>query len=130
MSTKSNKKVVLKSIIIARDGKRVSPPIGKAFPFTDDEVEAILAANPTAIRDAVNEDEQADEAEVVGMGNSNTRIVPKNVKAGAGKTSAMVDGLDGTASVEGESGSDSAAGKTPATTVKGKTPAKTADDDL
>lgn len=91
----SNNKVVLKSVMIARDGKRISPPIGKAFPFTEDEVAEIEKVNPTALRDAVNEDDVADLAEVVALSNSNTRVVPKSAKPGAGKTTAMVDGADG-----------------------------------
>lgn len=120
---KSNNKVALKSVVVVRDGKRVSPPIGKSFPFTEDEVEAILASNPGAIRDAVNEDDEADLASIAPLGNSNTRVITKRVKAGAGLTSAMKDGLDGAAPT-GEGASDSATGKTPAK------PKKPADDDL
>lgn len=101
-------KVVLKSVIIARDGERISPPIGKAFAFTKEEVEEIEAANPTAIRDAKNEDDEASLAEVKALSQTNTRIRPRNVPAGAGKTSAMVDGMDGTGAT-GEGGSDAAA---------------------
>lgn len=92
----SNNKVVLKSVMIARDGKRISPPLNKAFPFTGDEVEAITKANPTALRPAVNEDSVADLAEVVALANSNTRVIPQSAKPGAGKTTAMADGMDGT----------------------------------
>lgn len=101
-------KVVLKSVIIARDGKRLSPPIGKAFPFTAEEVEEIEKVNPTALRDAVNEDDEATLAEVAALSNSNTRVNPKNVKPGAGKTTAMADGMDGTTTAEdgGDAGDD------------------------
>lgn len=94
---KSNNRVALKSVIVVREGKRVSPPIGKSFPFTAEEVEALEESNPTAIRAAVNEDEQADVASVVALANTSTRVVAKSAKPGAGKTTAMVDGLDGTA---------------------------------
>jgi hypothetical protein len=60
MAKKSNKKVVLKRVIVGRDSKRLEPPIGKAFEFTDEELENIERVNPTALRDAVNEDDEAD----------------------------------------------------------------------
>jgi hypothetical protein len=112
--SKSNNRVALKSVIVVREGKRVSPPIGKSFPFTEDEITALEESNPTAIRKAVNEDQEADLAEVIALSNTNTRVNSKNVKPGAGKTSAMADGMDGT-TVTGEGGSDSANGQTAAT---------------
>ena len=92
MAKASNNKVILKSIIVVREGKRVAPPIGKAFPLTSDEIDALDETNPTAYRDAVNEDEVVDMAEVMALGNSNTR--PGPVKAGAGKTTAVENGAD------------------------------------
>ena len=51
--------VVLSTVIVGReiDGKqvRVTPEIGKAFPFTAEEIENIKEANPSAIREPVNE---------------------------------------------------------------------------
>lgn len=89
---KASNKVILKSIIVVREGKRVAPPIGKAFPLTAEEIETLDEVNPTAYRDAVNEDEVVDMAEVMALGNSNTR--PGPVKAGAGKTTAVENGAD------------------------------------
>ena len=105
---KSNNRVALKSVIVVRDGKRVSPPIGKSFPFTAEEVEELEKSNPTAIREAKNEDDEANVAEVIALANSNTRVRPKNVKPGAGKTTAMADGMDGTTTAEdgGDAGDD------------------------
>ncbi len=96
MAKSTFNRVALKSVIIVRDGRRVSPPLGKSFPFTEEEVEAIEKTNPTAIREAVNEDEAADAAEVVHLGMTNTRVNTKNVANGAGKTTGMADGFDGT----------------------------------
>lgn len=98
---KSNNKVILKSIIVVREGRRVAPPIGKAFALTADEVEALEKTNPTAIRDAVNEDDVADLAEVIALSNSNTRVKPKNVPNGAGKTTAVENGADAGAAAGG-----------------------------
>ncbi len=95
----SKNKVILKSIIVVREGKRVAPPIGKAFPLTDAEIKALDETNPTAYRDAVNEDEVVDLAEVMALGNSNTR--PGPVKSGAGKTTAVENGADADATAGG-----------------------------
>jgi hypothetical protein len=70
MAKKSNKRVVLKRVIIGREGKRLEPPIGKAFEFTDEELENIERVNPTALREAVNEDAEADENEAATLRNS------------------------------------------------------------
>lgn len=103
---KSNNKVILKSIIVVREGRRVAPPIGKAFALTADEVEALEKTNPTAIRDAVNEDDVADLAEVIALSNSNTRVKPKNVPNGAGKTTAVENGADAGAAAGGDDDDD------------------------
>ena len=105
MAKASNNKVILKSIILVREGKRVAPPIGKAFPLTAEEIDALDEVNPTAYRDAVNEDEVVDMAEVMALGNSNTR--PGPVKAGAGKTTAVENGADaGAAAGDGDDDDD------------------------
>ncbi len=119
------KKVILGSVILVRDGKRVSPPIGKAFKLSADEVKGLR--KDIDYRDAVNEDQEADEAEVVGLRNSPHVGKPKTNARGAGNTTAMADGADGAAPTTD-------AGQT-ADSNKGKTPAKpankpAADDDL
>lgn len=107
MSDTTNR-VVVKSVIIARDGNRLSPPIGKAFAFTADEVEAINKANPRALRPTKDEDTEATLAEVKAMSASPARAaVLRLQKTGAGKTSAMADGMDG-AGVTGQSGAGGA----------------------
>jgi hypothetical protein len=42
-------------VTVIRDGKRVTPPTGKPFNFTADEVEAVKKQLPTAFRAPVNE---------------------------------------------------------------------------
>lgn len=102
MAKKSNKKVVLKRLIIARDGKRMEPPIGKAFEFTDEELENIERVNPGALRDAVNEDDEADVNEAATLRNSagfKTPAAEGDAKTGAdaagkaagGKTAGKAD---------------------------------------
>lgn len=43
------------STVVIRNGKRVSPPIGKPFNYTDQEVQVILKAKPLGLRKPVNE---------------------------------------------------------------------------
>jgi len=43
------------AVTVVRDGKRVTPPIGKAFDFNADEVKAVTAQMPSAFRKPVNE---------------------------------------------------------------------------
>lgn len=86
--------VPLKSVVVVRKGARVSPPIGKAFPFEDEEVEAMKEG--VHYRKAVNEDAEADEADLKPLGRSPHVGKPKTNAQGAGKTTAMTDGNDGT----------------------------------
>ncbi len=122
MAKSSNNLVPLRSIMVVREGKRVSPPVGKAFPFEDDEVKVLKEG--TDYRAAVNEDEEADLASIVAERNSPHIGKAKTNAKGAGNTTAMADGADG-AAVTGEGGSDSAKGKTAAKPAKPAT-----DDDL
>lgn len=54
------KRTPLQSIVVVRDGKSMSPPIGAAFDFTAEEVEQIEAMSPGAISEetVVNLDKQ------------------------------------------------------------------------
>lgn len=52
MATKkpeSNMRVPLQSIVVVRDGKQMSPPIGVPFEFTKDEIDQVMAMNPDAL---------------------------------------------------------------------------------
>lgn len=49
-------------VVVVRDGKRVRPTIGKAFSFTKEERDAILEAQPNALRKPTNEDTGEDDA--------------------------------------------------------------------
>lgn len=60
MSTKMTKLIVTQSVTVVRDGKRVTPPLNKAFPFTDDEIAIIKGANPQGLRKPVNESSAED----------------------------------------------------------------------
>jgi hypothetical protein len=101
MAKKSNKKVVLKRVIIGRGGKRMEPPIGKAFEFTDEELENIERVNPGALRDAVNEDDEADTTDALVHRNSagfKTPAAEGDAKTGAdaaGKAAAADKGAAG-----------------------------------
>jgi hypothetical protein len=54
-ASKGTSRVVAQSVTVVRDGKRVSPTIGKPYPFTAAELKFLDAANPAATRKAVNE---------------------------------------------------------------------------
>lgn len=43
------KRTAVQTITVVRDGKTVTPTIGKPFNFTEDEIEQIEAMNPDAI---------------------------------------------------------------------------------
>lgn len=128
----ADKKVVLlKSVILVREGKRVSPPIGKAYPLTAEEIKGLK--DGVHYRAAINEDQEADDAELAPLSNSPHVGKAKTNAAGAGKTTAMADGADGTATTEGEEGqtSDSnKAGKAKVPTGKAAGATAPADDDL
>jgi hypothetical protein len=90
----ANKNLVpLVAMLVVREGRRVPPPIGKAFPFTDEEVKVLREG--VDYRKAVNEDEEADLASVMAERNSPHVTRAKTNAAGAGKTTAMVNGADG-----------------------------------
>lgn len=55
------KRVPNASIVVIRDGKRVTPPLGKAYDFTKAEIESITRVSPGALRKPVNESSDADD---------------------------------------------------------------------
>lgn len=114
--SKKNNLVPLVSIMVVRDGRRVAPPIGKAFPFEDEEIKVLKEG--THYRAAVNEDDEADLAAIKPERNSAGH--PKTNAKGAGNTTAMKDGADGAGTTEGEAGQDSDSNKA----GKAKTPAQ------
>lgn len=93
--------VLLKSVILVREGKRVSPPLNKAYPLTADELKGMKEG--VHYRAAVNEDQAATDAELTPLQNSPSVAKAKTNAQGAGQTSAMVNGGDGTA-LTGEGG--------------------------
>lgn len=97
--------VPLKSIMVVREGKRVSPPIGKAFPFNADEIKVLKEG--TDYRAAVNEDEEADLASIMPERNSPHVNRAKTNAKGAGQTTTMANGADG-AALTGEGGQGNA----------------------
>lgn len=47
--------VPVEGVTVGRDGKRVTPPVGKSFDFTAEEIKSIKAARPEALRKPVDE---------------------------------------------------------------------------
>jgi hypothetical protein len=50
------KLVTQATVTVIRDGKRVTPPIGKSFNYTTDEADYIRKQHPLGLRKPVNED--------------------------------------------------------------------------
>jgi hypothetical protein len=53
--SKMIERVVTQSVTVVRDGKRVSPPLNKAFSFTADEIEYLDRVSPRASRKPTDE---------------------------------------------------------------------------
>lgn len=58
------KRVPTVSVIVIREGKRVSPKLNKGYNFTDEEIETINRVQPGALRKPVNETATEDAADV------------------------------------------------------------------
>src|SRR3546814_17424306 len=54
------KRVPTASVIVIREGKRVSPPLNKGFNFTEAEIAQIKAIDPRALRKPINESTDED----------------------------------------------------------------------
>lgn len=59
-------RVPLQSIVVVRNGKQVTPELGKPFGFTAQEVDEIEALNPAAIREPVVEKAAVESKPVAG----------------------------------------------------------------
>lgn len=55
MAEKMVSRVVTQSVTVVRDGKRVSPKIGEAFEFTEEEIKYLDSVSPRASRRPTNE---------------------------------------------------------------------------
>lgn len=75
-------------VVVIRDGNRVVPEIGKAFAFETEERDAILEAQPNALRKPKNEDEDAGDEAVASSAEA------AQVKAKGGKKKATANKSD------------------------------------
>lgn len=96
------KRVPVQTIVVTRDGKRVTPKIGDAFDFTAEELDDINRVNPDAVRKVVIEDKllekefTQDEKDAAAKAEADAKEAAKNAAKGttsakaaaAGKTSA------------------------------------------
>lgn len=78
------KRVPTASVIVIREGKRVSPPLNKGFNFTDDEIKQITAIMPGALRKPINESTDEDST---GKGHKSD-----DAEAGSAPSKAAPDG--------------------------------------
>lgn len=60
MSDQFASRIPLQSITVMRDGKLVTPEVGKPFPFTGKELLDIERVNPDAVRKPIDESVEAD----------------------------------------------------------------------
>ncbi|AEY69571.1 hypothetical protein AH2_00061 [Burkholderia phage vB_BceS_AH2] len=62
------KKLIKETVVLYRDGKRITPTIGKTFDLTDDEIKSINSVRPQAISDVekVEEDPQSAAHDAAG----------------------------------------------------------------
>lgn len=85
--------VPLESVVVVRDGKRITPPLNQPYDFTDAEADALAASRPEAVRKPLNEgvvgDEMLDLPEDDG-GEGDDAIHEANAAAGAAKKQAKV----------------------------------------
>lgn len=56
-------RVVTQSVTVIREGKRVTPPLNKSFPFTADEITYLDSISPRASRKPVDESERSAPVE-------------------------------------------------------------------
>ena len=74
------------SITLFREGKFVTPDIGKPFSFTADEIKDITKANPQALREPVNEDPEPAETSTESSETDKTPVAAKTAAKGKSKS--------------------------------------------
>lgn len=84
------KRIPVQTVIVHRDGKRVSPPIGQPFDFTADEIKSLTERNPDAIRKVNDEsklapDQHDDEDDLDARQEAEAAAADKAEKAAAKK---------------------------------------------
>jgi hypothetical protein len=84
-------------VVVVRDGVRVRPAINKAFEFTTEERDAILEAQPNALRKPNNEDTGETEATVAASSAETSQS-----KARGGKKTATANKSDEEASEDAD----------------------------
>lgn len=77
------KRVPKQTVVVVRDGKSVTPPIGEPFEFTDEEVSQIESMNPDAISAEATVDLTKGDADKADPKKADTK------KPGAGSTETL-----------------------------------------
>lgn len=71
------RRIPVQTVTVVRGGKRYQPPHGKAFDFTDDEIEHFTEHAPGALkRVVVAEDDHDEEIEQVAEQENSLRVIP------------------------------------------------------
>lgn len=107
-------KVATRQVILTRDGERYMPKIGKAEPFTADEIKEVAKADAEALRDP----------------NDETAALMEQLQGGSDQEDGSDDGREGKDALDAKTGGDTS-GKTETAKKTTKKPAddKTADDE-
>jgi len=82
-------RIPTKTIILQRNGKNFSPPVGKPFQFTAEELKEIDALNKTVLRKPINEEAElqgSDAKQPTPASNADAKQATAPAKTG-GKTS-------------------------------------------
>lgn len=81
MAEKMTSMVVNARITVVRDGKRVTPEVGKTFDFTAEEVESMNATLPGGIRKPINESKADAEEDSASKGPDVSKAAANTAKA-------------------------------------------------
>lgn len=84
-------RIPTKTVILQRNGKNFSPPIGKSFEFTAEEVKEIESLSKQVLRKPINESAAAQDPEQKQPAKTDADKTPAAAKTGGktgGKTAA------------------------------------------
>lgn len=87
-------RIPTKTVILQRNGKNFSPPVGKPFQFTAEELKEIDALNKTVLRKPINEEadlQGSDTKQPAPVTPTETKQVPAKTGAKTGGKNAADD---------------------------------------
>lgn len=88
------------SITVIREGKRITPPLNKAYPFTADEVADVTKIAPNAFRKPVNETTEEVGEDATAPDQTAGATATKTPKQSAKKKAAAKDSTSSAATAQ------------------------------